>query len=189
MDKMIWKLCPIELHIEEIKKLFNKTKGHKHQDNYIKWPLFEYTKFARMGWDKHLIYYSAGIERPEYNGSIRIMSRHTRDRSYNFGTYNYDLKRGLETLEQSTYYAKKLGYHLTLSAGSKYNTLETCIKHNLNYAGGFNINRNAPIPKFVFINGRKFPTIDGDLTDWRIGDNNNTTHVIVLRVKRTPNQT
>ncbi len=110
MDKMIWKLCPIELHIEEIKKLFNKTKGHKHQDNYIKWPLFEYTKFARMGWDKHLIYYSAGIERPEYNGSIRIMSRHTRDRSYNFGTYNDDLKRGLETLEQSTYYAKKLGY-------------------------------------------------------------------------------
>ena len=38
------------------------------------------------------------------------MSSHTRDRSYNFGTYNDDLKRGLETLEQSTYYAKKLGY-------------------------------------------------------------------------------
>ena len=86
-------------------------------------------------------------------------------------------------------YAKRLGYHLTLSAGSKYNTLETCIKHNLNYAGVFNIKRNAPIPKFVTINGRKFPTIDGDLTDWRIGDKNNTTHVIVLRVKRTPNQT
>lgn len=86
-------------------------------------------------------------------------------------------------------YAKKLGYHLTLSAGSKYNTLETCIKHNLNYAGVFNIKRNAPIPKFVTINSRKFPTVDGDLTDWRIGDNNNTTHVIVLRVKRTPNQT
>ncbi len=131
MDKMIWKLCPIELHIEEIKKLFNKTKGHKHQDNYIKWPLFEYTKFARMGWDKHLIYYSAGIERPEYNGSIRIMSRHTRDRSYNFGTYNDDLKRGLETLEQSTYYAKKLGYkNIWVSREESPKLLEYFSKHS-----------------------------------------------------------
>tara|TARA_Y100001938_G_C8093730_1_gene436784 strand:+ start:3290 stop:3748 length:459 start_codon:yes stop_codon:yes gene_type:complete len=128
---MIWKLCPIELHIEEIKKLFNKTKGHKHQDNYIKWPLFEYTKFARMGWDKHLIYYSAGIERPEYNGSIRIMSRHTRDRSYNFGTYNDDLKRGLETLEQSTYYAKKLGYkNIWVSREESPKLLEYFSKHS-----------------------------------------------------------
>ena len=86
-------------------------------------------------------------------------------------------------------YAKRLGYHLSLSAGSKYNTLEACIKHNLNYAGVFNIKKNTPCPKFVTINGRKFPTIDGDLTDWRIGDPSHTTHVIVLRVKRTPNQT
>ena len=67
--------------------------------------------------------------------------------------------------------------------------IQKSIKHNLNYAGVFNIKKNTPCPKFVTINGRKFPTIDGDLTDWRIGDPSHTTHVIVLRVKRTPNQT
>ena len=82
--------------------------------------LFEHTKFARMGWDFeyhwknqekwNLVYYSAGIERPEYNGGIRIMSRHTRDRSYNWGSMKDDLQRGNETLEQSTKYALELGY-------------------------------------------------------------------------------
>ena len=110
MDKMIWKLCPVDPYLDEIKELFNNTKGHKHHDNYVKWPLFEYTKFARMGWDKKLVYYSAGIERPEYYGSIRIMSRHVRDRNYDFGSYADDLQRGLTTLNTSTKYAKNLGY-------------------------------------------------------------------------------
>ena len=40
-----------------------------------------------MGYDNDkMIYYSAGMERPQYNGSIRIMSRHTRDREYDFGS-------------------------------------------------------------------------------------------------------
>ena len=38
------------------------------------------------------------------------MSRHTRDRSYNFGGFKADLARGLETLDESTRYALKLGY-------------------------------------------------------------------------------
>jgi len=107
---MKWALEEINSHLEEIQELFAKTKGHKHANNYSKWPLFEHTKFARMAWDPHLIYYSAGIERPEYNGSIRIMSRHTRDRSYNFGGFKADLARGLETLDASTRYALDLGY-------------------------------------------------------------------------------
>ena len=82
---MKWHLESIDTHLTEIKQLFEKTAGHKHADNYSKWPLFEHTKFARMAYDPHMIYYSAGIERREYDGSIRIMSRHTRDRTYDFG--------------------------------------------------------------------------------------------------------
>ena len=107
---MNWYLEPIDSHIDNVRALFSKTQGHKHADNYSKWPLFEHTKFARMAYDVHMIYYSAGIERPEYNGSIRIMSRHTRDRDYNFGGYKKDLERGLETLDKSTKYALDLGY-------------------------------------------------------------------------------
>jgi|TARA_B110000977_G_scaffold197558_1_gene280351 hypothetical protein len=107
---MKWILAPIDSHLEDIKTLFAKTEGHKHANNYSKWPLFQHTKFARMAWDSHLIYYSAGIERPEYNGSIRIMSRHTRDRQYNFGGLKADLARGLETLDVSTSHAISLGY-------------------------------------------------------------------------------
>jgi hypothetical protein len=107
---MKWYLGPIEPHIEDIKTLFAQNADHKHADNYLKWPLFQFTKFSRMAWDPELIYYSAGIERPEYNGSIRIMSRHTRSRDYDFGGWKADLTRGLETLDLSTEYALNLGY-------------------------------------------------------------------------------
>lgn len=106
-----WKLGPIDEYIPDIKNLFSKAKDHRHADNYEKWPLFSETKFARMGWDGDLVYYSAGIARAAYGeNSIRIMSRHIRDREYDFGGYKADLRRGLETLEQSTEYAVNLGY-------------------------------------------------------------------------------
>ena len=85
--------------------------------------------------------------------------------------------------------AKKLEYHLTLSAGSLYDTLGTAIKYKLNYAGVLNVKKNALMPSYIKINGINFPVIDGDITDWRIGDNNDTTNIVGLRVKRTPNQT
>ncbi len=109
---MIWKLSPIDPYLDDIKKLFAQNADHKHADNYLKWPLFEHTKFARMGWndDNKLVYYSAGIERPEYNGSIRIMSRHTRDVNHNFGSWNDDLTRGTETLDLLTDKALDIGY-------------------------------------------------------------------------------
>jgi len=107
---MIWKTCSIEPYLSEIKELFSKNADHKHADNYSKWPLFEYTKFARLGWDPHLVYYSAGVERPEYNGSIRVMTRHTRDRTYDFGGWKKDLQRGVETLDNLTQTALNNGY-------------------------------------------------------------------------------
>ena len=106
-----WYLEPIQSHIDKIKELFAKNADHKLASNYLEMPLFEHTKFARMGYDNDkMIYYSAGMERPQYNGSIRIMSRHTRDREYDFGSKSDDLARGLETLEKSVEYAQSLGY-------------------------------------------------------------------------------
>lgn len=107
---MIWKTCSIEPYLDEVKTLFAKNADHKHADNYLKEPLFEYTKFARLGWDPDLVYYSAGVERPEYNGSIRVMTRHTRDRDHNFGSWKDDLKRGVETLDELTSTALDNGY-------------------------------------------------------------------------------
>ena len=108
---MIWKLCEIDPYMDDIQELFTKNADHKHAQNYSKYPLFEYTKYARMGWDQgKMVYYSAGVERPEYNGSIRVICRHTRDRSYDFGGYRADLIRGLDTLDQLTKRGLELGY-------------------------------------------------------------------------------
>ena len=52
-----------------------------------------------------------------------------------------------------------LGYHLTLSAGSLFDTLSTAIENGLNYAGVLNIKRNAPMPKFITVKGIKLPVI------------------------------
>ena len=128
---MNWYLGPIEPYLSDIKMLFAKNADHKHADNYLKWPLFQFTKFSRMAWDPELIYYSAGIERPEYNGSIRIMSRHTRSRDYDFGGWAADLKRGVETLDQSTGYAMNLGYSdIWVSREESPNLFEHFAKHS-----------------------------------------------------------
>ena len=106
-----WYLGPIENYLPQIKDLFKQNTNHKHADNYTKWTLFDQTKFSRIGFvSGKAIYYSAGIERPQYNGGIRIMSRHTRSLSYDFGDWRADLERGLDTLDQSTKYALALGY-------------------------------------------------------------------------------
>lgn len=128
---MIWKTCSIEPHLDEIKKLFAKNENHKHADNYLKEPLFEYTKFARLGWDPSLVYYSAGVERPEYNGSIRVMTRHTRDRDHNFGSWKDDLKRGVETLDELASTALSKGYtNIWMSREESSKMLEYFQKHS-----------------------------------------------------------
>lgn len=106
-----WYIGPIEAYLVDIQQLFSKNADHRHAQNYLQFPLFNETKFARIGWHNNkVIYYSAGIERSEYNESIRIMSRHTRDRRVDFGSRNSDLSRGIETLDKSTQYALNLGY-------------------------------------------------------------------------------
>jgi hypothetical protein len=111
MVQMIWRLSEIEPYMDDIRALFAKNADHKHAQNYSEYPLFEYTKYARMGWDQgRMVYYSAGVERPEYNGSIRVICRHTRDRDYDFGGYRADLRRGLDTLDQLTQRGLELGY-------------------------------------------------------------------------------
>lgn len=128
---MIWKICSIEEHLDEIKTLFAKNVDHKHADNYLKEPLFEYTKFARLGWDPHLVYYSAGVERPEYNGSIRVMTRHTRDRDHEFGSLNDDLRRGVQTLDSLTTTALEYGYtNIWMSREESPKILEYFCKHS-----------------------------------------------------------
>ena len=128
---MIWKTCSIEPYLDEIKTLFSKNADHKHADNYLKEPLFEYTKFARLGWEPNLVYYSAGVERPEYNGSIRIMTRHTRDRDHNFGSLKDDLKRGVETLDNLAARALEEGYtNIWMSREESPKMLEYFCKHS-----------------------------------------------------------
>ena len=132
MVQMIWKLCEIDPYMDDILELFSKNANHKHAQNYSKYPLFEYTKFARMGWDRgRLVYYSAGVERPEYNGSIRIICRHTRDRDYDFGGWKADLKRGLNTLDQLTERSQEMGYtDIWVSREESPELLEYFAKHS-----------------------------------------------------------
>ena len=85
--------------------------------------------------------------------------------------------------------ARRQGYHLTMSHGSKHDTLATAVFHGINYAAAIDLPRGAALPETVTINGRTFPTLDGDITDWRPGDASDQTHIVLLRIKRTPGQT
>ena len=105
-----WKICTLSDYKDDIERLFAENQDHKHKDNYLKYPLFEYTEIARLGFYKdRLVYYSAAVERPEYNGSIRVMTRHTRSRLFNWDK-SEDIARGTETLDTLTDYALVLGY-------------------------------------------------------------------------------
>jgi hypothetical protein len=85
--------------------------------------------------------------------------------------------------------AARLGYHLTLSHGSTSDTFSTAVSQGLNYAAAIDLPRGAALPETVRINGEQFATLDGDTTDWRPGDASGQTHVVLLRIKRTPGQT
>ena len=85
--------------------------------------------------------------------------------------------------------AARLGYHLTLSHGSTSDTFGAAVSHGLNYAAAIDLPRGAALPETVRINGEQFATLDGDTTDWRPGDASGQTHVVLLRIKRTPGQT
>ena len=85
--------------------------------------------------------------------------------------------------------AARQGYHLTLSHGSTSDTFGAAVSQGLNYAAAIDLPRGAALPETVRINGEQFATLDGDTTDWRPGDASGQTHVVLLRIKRTPGQT
>ena len=85
--------------------------------------------------------------------------------------------------------ADRLAYHLTLSHGSTSDTFGAAVSQGLNYAAAIDLPRGAALPETVRINGEQFATLDGDTTDWRPGDASGQTHVVLLRIKRTPGQT
>ena len=132
------------------------------------------------------------VESKTYSNIFELV-RHSKDIKVNY--YKSSVSNKLKFYDYSKRVdldfnlAKKLNYHLTLSAGSLFDTLATAIEYKLNYAGVLNVKKNAVMPSYIEINSIKFPVIDGDITDWRIGDNNDTTNIVGLRVKRTPNQT
>lgn len=86
--------------------------------------------------------------------------------------------------------ATEIGYDLTLSYGSTADTVSEALNRELNLAAAFyGIKRSQPLPESVVINGREVPVIDGDVTDWRPADPKGRTHIVGLRLKRTPGQT
>lgn len=84
--------------------------------------------------------------------------------------------------------AKKLGYHLTLSHGSKVDLFTKAIELGLNYAASFKLGHNEPLPKQFIYKGITLDVLDGDKTDWRIDDKSDKTYIIGLKHKRTKNQ-
>tara|TARA_A100001201_G_scaffold63950_1_gene60352 strand:- start:506 stop:1282 length:777 start_codon:yes stop_codon:yes gene_type:complete len=83
----------------------------------------------------------------------------------------------------------KLKYHLTLSHGSKFDTLSKALELKLNYAAAFDLKKSEALPEYIEINGLKIYIFDADKTDFRPLDNNDKTYIAGLRIKRTPNQT
>ena len=84
---------------------------------------------------------------------------------------------------------RKLNYHLTLSHGSKFNTLAKATELKLNYAAAFDIKKSQDFPEFIIIDSKKYYIFDADKTDFRVLDKNDKTYIAGLRIKRTPNQT
>jgi hypothetical protein len=83
----------------------------------------------------------------------------------------------------------KLNYHLTLSHGSKFDTLTKALELKLNYAAAFDLKKSELFPEYIELKGKKIYIFDADKTDFRPLDNNDKTYIAGLRMKRTPNQT
>ena len=83
----------------------------------------------------------------------------------------------------------KLKYHLTLSHGSKFDTLTKALELKLNYAAAFDLKKSELFPEYIELKGKKIYIFDADKTDFRPLDNNDKTYIAGLRMKRTPNQT
>ena len=99
---------------------------------------------------------------------------------------NYDYTK---RIDRDFAWCKMMGYQLTMSHGSKFDTLNCAVENGLNYAAPFTTKRKQPLPAKITIKGQSFPVHDGDLHDFRPWDDNTQTNVVGLRYKRAKNAT
>ncbi len=86
--------------------------------------------------------------------------------------------------------ARQDDYHLTVSYGSTQDIFAYAIANNLNIAAPFKgVKKSQALPQTVDCNGFTFPVVDGDITDWRVGDPSDRPHIVGLRLKRVPGMT
>ena len=97
---------------------------------------------------------------------------------------NYDYSK---RIDRDFSWCKMMNYRLTMSHGSKYDTLKCALENGLNYAAPFTTKKNQNLPAEFTVNGRRFPVLDGDLHDFRPWDDSTETHIIGLRYKRAKN--
>ena len=97
---------------------------------------------------------------------------------------NYDYTK---RIDRDFSWCKMLNYRLTMSHGSKHDTLKCALENGLNYAAPFTTKKKQNLPADFTVNGRRFPVLDGDLHDFRPWDDSTETHIIGLRYKRAKN--
>lgn len=98
----------------------------------------------------------------------------------------YDYSKRIDFVD-SLEYINKLNYHISLSHGSKFNTLELANKLGLNYLAAWKPAKGQDMPKLIKVDGKIYETFDSDKTDFRPLDKNDKTRIGLLRYKRTPN--
>ena len=86
-------------------------------------------------------------------------------------------------------YISKLKYHLSLSHGSKFDTLELAEKLGLNYLAAYKPIKGQPMPKLIKYRGKIYETFNAEKTDYRPLDKSDKTRIGLLPIKRTPNST
>ena len=97
---------------------------------------------------------------------------------------NYDYSK---RTDRDFSWCKMMNYRLTMSHGSKYDTLKCALQNGLNYAAPFTTKKKQELPAEFTVDGRRFPVLDGDVHDFRPWDDSSQTHIIGLRYKRAKN--
>ena len=148
-------------------------------------------KIEQVDSDYLLKAFNVYIEPIKYNSIIECLM-HAFDTKLNQSVGNklhmYDYtKRPITSSDLKL--AQKLGYHLSLSHGSKADLFSKALELGLNYAASFKLGHNEPLPKTFTYRGVTLEVLDGDLTDWRVDDPSDKTRIIGLKHKRTKNQT
>ena len=98
----------------------------------------------------------------------------------------YDYSKRIDFTDNLKY-INKLNYHLSLSHGSKFDTLALANKLGLNYLAAWKPLKGQSMPKLIKVEGKIYETFYADKTDFRPLDKSDKTRIGLLRYKRTPN--